>query len=115
MPNPALKDDADLLQSMVETIVREVDPETIILFGSRARGDARADSDVDLLIVERDPFGPGRSRVGEATRLYMALRHVPVSADLLLYSRDEIEHWKGSLNHVVGRAWREGRVLHGRA
>jgi predicted nucleotidyltransferase len=104
-----------LLQHMVETIVCEVSPETIILFGSRVRGDARPDSDVDLLVVETEPFSPQRSRRKEATRLYMALRNLGVSKDILLYSREEFEHWKNSLNHVVGRAHREGRVLHGRS
>ena len=102
-----------LLHQIVETIVREVSPETIILFGSRARGDARSDSDVDLLVVETEPFSPQRSRRKEAARLYMALRGLAVSKDILLYSRDEFERWKNSLNHVVGRAHREGRVLHG--
>jgi hypothetical protein len=48
--------DEPLLQDIVDAIVQEVDPETIILFGSRARGDALPDSDVDLLIVEKEPF-----------------------------------------------------------
>lgn len=104
-----------LLQQMVEMIVREVAPETIILFGSRARGDARPDSDVDLLVVEKKPFSPQRSRRKEAARLYMALRGLAVSKDILLYSRDEFDFWKDSLNHVIGRAHREGRVLHGRS
>lgn len=103
-----------LLNEMVASIVREVAPEAIILFGSRARGDARADSDVDLLVVETEPFSPQRSRRKEAARLYMALRKLGVAKDILLYSRAEFEHWKHSLNHVVGRAHREGRVLHGR-
>ncbi|MFZ4703922.1 MAG: nucleotidyltransferase domain-containing protein [Candidatus Methylumidiphilus sp.] len=47
---------------MVDIIVREADPEQIILFGSRARGDARPDSDVDLLIIESEPFSVQRSR-----------------------------------------------------
>ena len=106
--------DEALLNKMVETIVREVSPETIILFGSRARGDARPDSDVDLLVVETEPFSPQRSRRKEAARLYIALRGLAISKDILLYSRDEFERWKNSLNHVVGRAHREGRVLHGR-
>ncbi|WP_295445609.1 nucleotidyltransferase domain-containing protein [uncultured Thiodictyon sp.] len=46
------EDETALLQQIVETIVRAVDPETIILFGSRARGEARPDSDA------------GRSKVG---------------------------------------------------
>lgn len=103
-----------LLRQMVETIINEVAPEAIILFGSRARGDARADSDVDLLIVETEPFSPQRSRRKESARLYMALRGLAVSKDILLYSREEFEHFKNSTNHVVGRAHREGRVLHAR-
>ena len=107
-------DEKILLQQMVDTIVREVSPEVIILFGSRARGDARADSDVDLLIVETEPFSPQRSRRKEAARLYIALKGLNISTDILLYSRDEFEQWKNSTSHVIGRAIREGKILHGR-
>jgi len=55
-----------LLDQMVEKIVDEVDPEQIILIGSRARGDARAGSDVDLVVVESEPFGQERSKRLEA-------------------------------------------------
>lgn len=114
MPAKSFSNEEVLLQQMVQTIINEVAPETIILFGSRARGDARADSDVDLLVVEAEPFSPQRSRRKEAARLYMALRGLAVSKDILLYSREEFEHWKNSPNHVAGRAHREGRVLHAR-
>jgi len=107
-------DEESLLQQMVDVIVRERSPETIILFGSRARGNASADSDVDLLVIEKEPFSPQRSRRKGVARLQMALRELPLSKDILLYSRDEFEHWRNSLNHLVGRASREGRVLHGR-
>jgi predicted nucleotidyltransferase len=114
MSETPFSNEESLLKQMVQTIVREVSPEAIILFGSRARGDARPDSDVDLLVVESEPFSPQRSRRKEAARLYMALRGLALSKDILLYSRDEFDHWKNSLNHVAGRAHREGRVLHGR-
>lgn len=104
----------DLIQEMVDTIIREADPDAVILFGSRARGNARADSDVDLLIVEREPFTPQRSRRQETARLYLALRKLALPKDLLLYSRDEFERLKDSVHHIVGRAQREGRVLHER-
>ena len=107
-------DEENLLRQMVQTIINEVAPETIILFGSRARDNARADSDVNLLVVESEPFSPQRSRRKEAARLYMALRGLAVAKDILLYNRDEFERWKNSLNHLVGRAHREGRVLHAR-
>jgi predicted nucleotidyltransferase len=107
-------DEESLLRQMVEVIVRKRSPEAIVPFGSRARGDARADSDVDLLVIEKEPFSPQRSRRKEVACLQMALRKLPLSKDIILYSRDEFEHWRNSLNHLVGRVSREGRVLHGR-
>ena len=63
----------NLIGQMVQAIVDEVDPEQVILFGSRGRGDERQDSDVDLVVVEAEPFGPERSRHKEMVRLYRAV------------------------------------------
>ena len=106
-------DDA-LLERMVQVIVDEVDPEQVILFGSRARGDATSGSDVDLIIVESTPFGEGRSRGVEETRLWRALASFHISKDILVFSRDEVDYWRDSLNHVLARALREGKVLYER-
>ena len=100
------------IKAMAEAIVREVRPERIILFGSRARGEAGPNSDVDLVVVESKPFGPGRSRRGEMSRLSRALSGFGYPTDLLVYSKAEFEYWSDSLNHVVGRAVREGRTLY---
>ena len=103
-----------LLQQMVEVIVDEVDPEQVILFGSHARGDASADSDVDLVIVESDPFDGDRDRGAEAVRLWWALANFAVPKDILVYSSDEVEYWRNSINNVLARALREGKVLYER-
>jgi uncharacterized protein len=42
----------ELLQEVVQRILSVGSPEKIVLFGSRARGQARPDSDLDLLIIE---------------------------------------------------------------
>jgi predicted nucleotidyltransferase len=42
---------ARTIESYVSQLVREFHPERVILFGSHARGEADADSDVDLLVV----------------------------------------------------------------
>ena len=106
-------DDA-LLDRMVTAIVDEVDPEQVILFGSQARGDAGPDSDVDLVVIEAEPFGPGRDRRAEAARLWRALSGIAVAVDILVYSRDELDYWRDSLNNVLARALREGRVIYER-
>ena len=109
----AMASDA-LLERMVCAIVEEVDPEQIILFGSRARGDATPESDFDFIVVEAEPFGDGRSRHAEEVRLYRALAGCGIPKDVLVYSRDEAEHWRDSPNHVLARALREGKVLYER-
>ena len=106
-------DDA-LLQRMTAVLVEAADPEQVILFGSHARGDAGPESDVDLIVVEAEPFGPGRDRFAEALRLWRTLDGFRVAADVLVYSRDEVEYWRDSLNHILARALREGRVLYER-
>jgi predicted nucleotidyltransferase len=105
----------EVLSAMVQAIVREVDPERIYLFGSRARGEARQDSDVDLLIVVSEPFGPEHSRFQEINRVYQALSAFRIPNDVLLYSSDEFAKWSQSLNHVVGRCSREGKLLYARS
>ncbi|MHB8767347.1 MAG: nucleotidyltransferase domain-containing protein [Deferrisomatales bacterium] len=103
-----------LLGPMVRAIVEEVDPAQVILFGSRARQEHGAASDVDLLVVEDQAFGPGRSRRAEATRLYRRLAGSKVAKDIVVVSRDEVEKWRGSVNHVIAVALREGRLLYER-
>jgi predicted nucleotidyltransferase len=105
----------DRLRRMVDVIVDEVDPSQIVLFGSQARGDATETSDVDVLIIVEEPFQNGRGRMEMMTRLWRALSDVRGPKDLLVYSREEVEKWKNTSNHVVARALREGEVLYERS
>ena len=102
-----------LIREMAAVVAREVSPEAIILFGSHAAGNAGPDSDVDLLVVEATPFGPDKDRRQEMTRLWRALAAFAVSKDILVYSRQEVERWRGATNHVIARALREGKLLYG--
>jgi predicted nucleotidyltransferase len=106
---------AQALDELVQVIVREIDPDQVYLFGSRARGTSRKDSDVDLLIVDSKPFGPEHSRFEEINRLYQALASFLVPKDILLCSSEEFAKWQHSLNHVIGRCYREGKLLYARS
>ena len=101
-----------LIDTMAQQIVREVDPERIVLFGSWARGEGKDGSDVDLLVVEREPFGPNRSRRREAARIWRCLAEFRIAKDILVYSVGELARWQDSAHHVIARALREGRVLY---
>ena len=105
---------AAILKQATDLIVRELDPKRIILFGSQARGNTNADSDVDFLVVDSKSFGPGRSRRKEFAKLAKALMPLPISKDILLYSDDEVNFWKNAPNHIIARALKEGKVLYER-
>ena len=104
-----------VIERMAQALVAEADPEMVILFGSRARGDFWMHSDVDLIVVQAEPFGPERSRHKEMLRLRRALRRFAIPVDLLVYSLEDVEYWRDSLNYVLARALREGTVLYERS
>jgi predicted nucleotidyltransferase len=102
-----------MIQEMAAIVAREANPVAIVLFGSHASGDPRAGADVDLMVIEEEPFSPSNDRRKEMTRLWRALSGFPVAKDILVYSRAEVDHWRGARNHVIAKALREGRILHG--
>jgi predicted nucleotidyltransferase len=104
----------EVLAEIVETVVREVAPERIILFGSQASGSAAEDSDLDLVIIEDEPFGESRSRKAEISRIRRALSRFRIPKDILVYSSGEADQWKGCTNHILAEAFREGRLLYER-
>ena len=103
-----------ITEGLIEAIVRNADPDQTILFGSRARGDDRPNSDLDLIVIEADPFDGERSRIEEMARLSKAIAKFLVPADILVYSQDDVVCLRDSLNHVPVRAPREGRILYAR-
>jgi len=101
-----------LIDEMVQVIVKETEPLRIYLFGSCARGTDTAGSDVDLLIVEDHRFGSDRNRWSELKRIRKALKTFRIPKDVLVYSRDEFEKWEDSVNHVIAHAVREGKLIY---
>ena len=107
--------DEKVLTEMTEAIVQVADPETIILFGSHARGTANLDSDVDLLVVEKTTPGMPWNRRQETARIRRALSGFNVAKDILVYRADEAVKWRHSVNHIIAHCYEEGKVLYERS
>jgi predicted nucleotidyltransferase len=101
---------ADVFPEIVRRIRAVANPRKIVLFGSRARGQERPQSDIDLLVIE-DSLLPRHRR---PVPLYAALADLPVEVDMdvVVYTPAEVDEWQGASAAFVTTALREGRVLY---
>jgi predicted nucleotidyltransferase len=98
--------DDRMIERAVEVLLDSAPPGSeVILFGSYARGEAMADSDLDFLVIE--PQLPNRR--GEMVRLRSVLRPLRLPVDVLVVSRRAFDAWKDMPNNVIYQAAREGR------
>lgn len=95
---------------IVQRIRSVANPRKIVLFGSRARGEHRPDSDIDLLVIEESSLPRHRRSIP----LYAALADLPieVDAEIVVYTPAEVEEWRGANAAFVTTALREGKVLY---
>ncbi|NJK46198.1 MAG: nucleotidyltransferase domain-containing protein, partial [Pleurocapsa sp. SU_196_0] len=93
----------------VKRIVEALEPERIILFGSRARGDHRVDSDYDLLIELRSLHG---SRFELAAKAHEAAQERNFPLDVVVASCEEIETSRLEQADFVCHALEDGLVIY---
>jgi predicted nucleotidyltransferase len=98
------------IHTMVDRIVQRFGPEKIILFGSHARGDAVAGSDVDLLVV----MPVAGSKRQKAVKIGVALHDIPIAKDVIVVTPEEFEWRKDIVGTIEWPASREGKVLYAR-
>ena len=105
-----IQSDAGLMDEIVRRIVGVADPQKIILFGSRARGDERPDSDLDLLVISES----NEPRYRRSGPLYTLLADLPVEVEIMVYTPNEVQEWRPVREAFVTTAVREGKVLYER-
>lgn len=111
MKTGATKQDGDgltqTLNEIVRRIVRAAQPERIILFGSAARGEGDAESDIDVLVVKQCA-----QRREVAGRIYRALIGVGRAVDVVVATPADVERYRNSPSMVIAPAMSEGRVIY---
>lgn len=114
----AILSDAELIGEMARCVGAALPADCVILFGSRARGDSHARSDVDLAVIaghgelDKEQRYELRQRALQQAETTAAGRYRHI--DIIVWTDDEFRIKKRSLNHVAGRAWREGIILYGK-
>jgi len=100
--------DRVMLKKMVERMCQVGHPEKIVLFGSMARGEQHADSDVDLLVIEQTKL----PRYKRASLYRRAIRGMCIAKDIVVYSPKEVAEWEIVPNAFITTILREGQVLY---
>jgi predicted nucleotidyltransferase len=100
----------DRLDEIVQRILEVSHPQKIILFGSRARGEAQPDSDYDILVIEPSNL----PRYQRAAAYRRALIGLGSPKDIVVWTPEEVAEWRHVPNAFITTALEEGIVLYER-
>lgn len=95
------------LNSIKSTVNSFLPDSKVLLFGSRARGEADSQSDYDLLVVTPDTLAP-RVKMNWENKIRKALVYsLNVPFDVILQSQNEIDEKRNLTGHIVHYAMKE--------
>lgn len=96
------------LKEITEKIIKEFQPEKIILFGSRAWGNPKPDSDVDLFIVKESD----ERRIDRERAVQRILWGSRVPVDVLVYTPAEVKRRLWLEDFFIERIMKNGKTLY---
>ena len=100
--------DSSLIEEIVERITRVARPDRVILFGSAAVGNLTPDSDLDLLVLERDVRDARR----DFRKLREALSGLGIAVDLVVMRTARFEETKDVVGGIAYPANKYGKVIY---
>ena len=99
------------VEEMVRRITERFAPLRVILFGSRARGTARLDNDIDLLVILPQVDNSRKA----AVEIRRALADMPVGKDIIVSTPAEVSRFGNFVGPILRSALQEGVVLYERS
>jgi len=96
-------------ERVIEMAKQKINPDLMIVFGSVAKGTAKKDSDLDLILVkESDEDGFMRS-----VKARFALDDARIPIDITVYTPEEFKERLASKYSLVYEAMATGRIVYG--
>ena len=104
--------EAAALQAGLQRLVACEDVRAVVDFGSRGRGDAQADSDLDLAVICAQAQLTPQKKQACYQRFRAALGGLGCGVDLVVQGQADAAYLAQSRWHVMGDVAREGKVLY---
>ena len=103
--------DKEIIRETIQSVMPNDLISQIIVFGSMSRGDATADSDVDICIITHNDitYDDAKAYRGKMSRIF-AFQH-RISTDILLKSSSELERYGNVAGAIENEIMRDGVVI----
>jgi len=99
------------IEKVIKAIREVIEPDKIILFGSQARGDAKSNSDYDILVI-KDSI---EDELKVTKNIYKSFLNIDelISIDVIVASKHNIEKYKDNIGYILKPALKEGIIIYG--
>ena len=98
-------------RSQIKSVLAGISHEKAILFGSRASGTARKDSDYDILLILKENNVSAREKIRLATKIRKELAGMGIDADVLIRTHEEAEYYRKKIGSVTKAALEKGVAI----
>jgi predicted nucleotidyltransferase len=104
-----------ILNDLIDSL-KASDPYKIVLFGSYANGNEKADSDIDLMVIldNNDVSKTYEERQNKKLFIRKLVREINyrMALDILVYSKEELKKIKEYGNYFIDEIERTGKVIY---
>jgi len=95
------------INDYVERVVRELDPQQVILFGSFAEGDFNEASDIDVVVV-----ADFKESFHDRIKLLMRMNELGIPIEPIGYTKEEFGEMRARRNPFILEVFEKGKTLY---